>query len=385
MQNTLLPALTLFLLLTPQTGAQEAIAPRSGHRMIYIPDTDAVILFGGMALSTTGTYYNDLWLYTPQKTQWTKILTTDAPSQRGSPGFAYSPDTKTCLLLGGLTASGRLSDTWILETETMTWSKQSPANSPPARSDMGLVYDQKNKQYILYGGYGNTGGLLDDTWVYELETGNWRKINTETSPGKMYGQCMSWNPEDEAVTLYGGHIGSPVSSNYLDEVWTYDHPEQNWVKKETLNRPSGRYWGAADITESGQLVFHGGTTSSGPHGETLTLTEDTWTASSDQPTPETRFFTQLTYIGGDEFLLFGGGIGREEYSDTWIYSSSTGWTKLNPTYTTQSANTRDKTTTGIIAPTWTILIGIVLALIPISRTQRHWKSTQTYPINKLLL
>jgi Galactose oxidase, central domain len=354
MRKPTIVALIITALFIPNVTAQEVtMQPRAGHRMIYSPERDIIVMFGGMTINT-GSYYNDLWTYSPEENTWTKITTENAPSPRGAPGFAYNPDKQECLLFGGLSGS-RLSDTWTLSLDTMTWTKQSPATSPSARSDTGLVYDRTAKRYLLYGGYG--AGLQEDTWAYDPDENNWMKIETEHSPGKIYGQSMMWNPASEQVIMYGGHLNSPTSSTYLNEVWGFNDETQDWEKLQSIDNVQGRYWTAADITENGLLVCFGG--SSGTLGDTVTVKtgSDYWsTTSFTQPTPSPRFFAQICYIGGDRFILYGGGTSDQEYGDTWQYSVDSGWTKQEPTYTAQGEEK------GIIAPAWMILIGITLAI-----------------------
>ena len=169
MRKTAIIAIIITTLLLPNINAQEtSIQPRAGHRMIYSPEKDIIVIFGGMTVNT-GNYYDDLWTYSPEENTFQRVITDTAPSPRGAPGFAYNPDKQECLLFGGLHTS-RLSDTWVLNLETMTWTKESPETSPSARSDTGLIYDRVMKRYILYGGYG--GGLQDDTWSYDPEKKN---------------------------------------------------------------------------------------------------------------------------------------------------------------------------------------------------------------------
>jgi hypothetical protein len=367
MHKTVLIAIVIAALLIPNTNAQDTtMQQRVGHRMIYSPEKDIIVMFGGMTVNT-GNYYNDLWTYSPKENVWTKITTETAPSPRGAPGFAYNPDTQECLLFGGLHTS-RLSDTWILSLETMTWTKQNPETSPSARSDIGLAYDRTTKRYILYGGYG--AGLQDDTWAYDPEENIWTKIETDHNPGKIYGQSMMWSPATKQIIMYGGHLNSPSSITYLDEVWAFNSETQDWESVQSVDNVQGRYWTAADISETGLLVCFGG--SSGTLGDTVTIntaSDRLSTTSTNQPTPSPRFFAQLCYIGENKFILYGGGTADQIYGDTWLYQVESGWTKLEPFYKLQ----QKIETTSIILPAWMILIGITLIIA----IKRHDAKTVT--------
>jgi hypothetical protein len=56
-------------------------------------------------------------------------------------------------------------DTWAWDG--VDWSLQSLAVHPPARGDGAMAYDSARGQVVLFGGGSDTGGRLDDTWVWE--------------------------------------------------------------------------------------------------------------------------------------------------------------------------------------------------------------------------
>ena len=194
------------------------------------------------------------------------------------------------------------------------------------------------------------------------EENNWVEIETENSPGKLYGESMMWSLATEQIIMYGGHLNSPVSTSYLNEIWGFNNETQDWEKQQTIDNVQGRYWTAADINENGLLVCFGG--SGGNLGDTVEIMTgaNNWsTTNLNKPTPSPRFFSQFSYIGGDRFILYGGGTSDQEYGDTWLYNVDTGWSQLEPAITAQGEN-------GIIAPVWMILLGITLAII----VKRYW-------------
>jgi len=55
-----------------------------------------------------------------------------------------------------------------------------------------------------------------------------------------------------------------------------------------------------------------------------------WTQQFPDPHPTARGYHAMSYIGGDQALLFGG-LGDIKYNDTWLYDLSEGtWTLLDP-------------------------------------------------------
>lgn len=59
---------------------------------------------------------------------------------------------------------------------------------------------------------------------------------------------------------------------------------------------------------------------------------DDWTQKFPNPKPSARFFHSLTYIGGENVLLFGGKDVNGNYlGDTWVYNlNANTWTNKNP-------------------------------------------------------
>ena len=58
-------------------------------------------------------------------------------------------------------------------TPTATWTQQHPATSPPGRFGASMAYDPATGDMVLFGGLGDTGGLLGslgDTWTWNGTT-----------------------------------------------------------------------------------------------------------------------------------------------------------------------------------------------------------------------
>src|SRR5205807_277122 len=71
-----------------------------------------------------------------------------------------------------------LGETW--EFHAGTWTQLSPSNSPPARFSASMAYDAADGYILLFGGAGNTVGILGDTW--EFHGGQWTQLSPASSP-----------------------------------------------------------------------------------------------------------------------------------------------------------------------------------------------------------
>ncbi len=152
---------------------------RIGPSMAYDPATKSTLLFGGSGAFVPGPVYGDTWIW---RNGWTQLSPATSPPPRQSAGAAYDPTTKTVVLFGGWDNSKNgvaLGDTWTWDG--VTWTRQFPPVSPPARySRESMVYDPATQTVLLFGGYGSdTGGYggapFGDTWEWNGRTKTWRQ------------------------------------------------------------------------------------------------------------------------------------------------------------------------------------------------------------------
>jgi hypothetical protein len=76
--------------------------------------------------------------------------------------MAYDAAARNVVLFGGGRRHGVDGDTWIWDGST--WTKQTPAASPPARSDASMAYDVATGNTVLFGG--GLNGSFTDTWTW---------------------------------------------------------------------------------------------------------------------------------------------------------------------------------------------------------------------------
>ncbi len=140
---------------------------RGSFGMAYDARRGEVVLFGGQGL----TLLHDTWIWNGS---WRFRPATDSPSNRRDPGMAYDVARGQVVLFGGgrvllneSTDSKYLRDTWTWDGST--WTRLSPALSPPERYLMGMAYDVSHRQVVVFGGY-NNGAYLGDTWIWDGTT-----------------------------------------------------------------------------------------------------------------------------------------------------------------------------------------------------------------------
>jgi hypothetical protein len=127
------------------------------------------------------------------------------------------------VLFGGIDDSGNVDDTWTWDGTD--WTKQTPANSPSTRQDMGMDYDAARSQVVLFGGVGD-GDVLGDTWIWDGK--DWTQQSPADSPVSREGLGLAYDAARSQVVLFGG-VGD---SGNLGDTWTWDGTD--WTQ-----RPAG--------------------------------------------------------------------------------------------------------------------------------------------------
>ena len=328
----------------PKVNAQqsEAISPRLGSRMVVDTENNRIVLFGGYNLVADREYFDDTWIFSPTDNSWTSLL-VDGPSPRGAHAMAYSPEQGIILLFGGMFDTTRLDDTWVFDCATDIWTQIETDIAPEGRSDSDIVFDPVRGVFILYGGWGDNNGFQSDTWELNPETKTWSMYDTGDTPGPMYGQRLEYDTMNERVMLYGGHLRSPISREYIKDLWYYYPDNSSWVKSATMDKLHGRYWTAAAFSpQFSSLVIFGGIYGEGAINETWILNTNTmsWTQLVTSDSPSRRVISDMVYVETQScFILFGGGglIGDhyEQYNDTWKLDPVTWtWSRIQTSYTT---------------------------------------------------
>jgi hypothetical protein len=106
------------------------------------------LLFGGRTI--TGTLLADLWAFDPVSETWTELDSGsgEGPSARMAHSLTYDPDTDKVVLVGGLTNEGdtRLGDTWHYQNDQ--WAEANPATPLPPRAYHQAIYT--NNAIVLF-------------------------------------------------------------------------------------------------------------------------------------------------------------------------------------------------------------------------------------------
>jgi hypothetical protein len=198
---------------------------RGGAGIAYDPTTGTLVLFGGSDNSNKGAVFGDTWTW--DGVTWTQQFPPVSPAARDSrQSMVYNPATETVVLFGGTGADNGdyggtpFGDTWEWNGRTKTWTQMFPASSPSPRGTT-LAYDAISNTVVLFGG-DNGGGdccriYYNDTWTWDGVT--WTQQSPAISPPARTAHSMAYDASLGQVVVFGGTSGPPQA---LNDTWGWN-------------------------------------------------------------------------------------------------------------------------------------------------------------------
>lgn len=267
--------------------------PRQGHDMVYDPDRDRVILFGGFV--------------------------------KGMPA-----------------GKERATDTWEWDGEN--WIQMEDIG-PPGRTQFGMAYDSSRKRVVVYGGIGNANQYLTDTWEWDGTL--WTQV-ANSGPSNLGGHAMTYDKRNGYCLLYGGPTWTwdgndwtqrnEIGFAHVQAVLAYDDVRDYPILVSALfnNEPAGTTWrwDSANWRQMSDMgpAYNPAQARLASDGKRLVLykssTLETWQwdgthwIQRQDIGPSPRMGTAMV---GDttrqRSILFGGlETGASEVGDTWVLS-----------------------------------------------------------------
>ncbi len=141
------------------------------------------------------------------RAEWTRLETGPEernPRRRQSHAMALNHASGRILLFGGWNDQvGLLDDTW--EWDGNGWRRMLPRTVPPARSMHAMAFDSATGKILMFGGMTNIGLRQNDTWSWD--GADWTQVATATLPPERSGHVMALDPSTNAIIMFGGHDG----------------------------------------------------------------------------------------------------------------------------------------------------------------------------------
>lgn len=207
---------------------------RSDSAMVYDPITKQTILFGGMRDVGEVTYLlNDTWAYSIENNTWTELNPEISPQCRYGTKMVYDPNSELIILFGG-NSFGTDDDEkiWTFDPVTVVWESLNVTNRSVLRYWNGLCYDtHENKLIAAFGSdLANPGNQCNNTVVFDMQSNQWEEIEVNDQPSPRSSLSTVYDPENNKTILFGG-LGFELDYVY-DDLWVYDTITKTWTHIE---------------------------------------------------------------------------------------------------------------------------------------------------------
>lgn len=238
-----------------QKSPQTSPPARYQHSLAYDSATGQVLLFGGAGPRN---YLNDTWLW--DGANWTQKSPASSPSARARFALANgSGGLGQIVLFGGSEITSMLlNDTWTWDGAT--WTRKSPQVSPPARIDHAMAYDSIHRETILFGGLGVGSGasVLNDTWGWD--GASWTKKTPATSPPARDGHSLAYDSARGQIVLAGG--------GGLRDTWTWNGGSAGLLPIVTAVINASGFGGSSSVAPGSWIEIYGFNLASSTRGWT---------------------------------------------------------------------------------------------------------------------
>ncbi|KAL1747216.1 hypothetical protein HDZ31DRAFT_26024, partial [Schizophyllum fasciatum] len=226
----------------------------------------------------------------------------NAPPPLKDAAIGYDETTRNIIVFGGESENGfPQSTTYLLNLDSLTWSKPSPPDtlnaSPDARSAAITGHDTASSYrsgFVVIGGKSRDGQGLSDAWEFDFNNEFWAQVSVSGGPSGRWGASGGIDVRTDSSSLNntfyvaGGYDGSQISR--LSDVWEFhisgvlspNLPDQvlgSWSRVSVEDLP--RKVGQAGTVIGQQIVSAGGCNSTSTDGNSCALGDSYVISTSD--------------------------------------------------------------------------------------------------------
>jgi len=248
-------------------------------------------------------YYNDVWRFNTNSKKWQLRSPTPDPVNGMPAARAYSLAGRVGneFIVGfGINYTADFSvittfnDLWGFNVKNNKWrmiQATNNANGPSARAELSAKIS-KGKLYI-FGGVTDQFTTMSDTWVYDFSSNTWTEVVTSPSPSGRYGSLNALDKDNDRVYIYGGerteYNPSTQSLDFVfagpDTTWYLDLNALTWTQVTPSLTLSDRNNGNGAVFVEGKLFAFGGDIGGGSNCTNVIFDQnnvrETWIYNSD--------------------------------------------------------------------------------------------------------
>ncbi|MFT3840494.1 MAG: hypothetical protein QM723_26125 [Myxococcaceae bacterium] len=115
--------------------------------LAYDAKHQQTVLFGGLLTRPDGGQGPDAQTWAWDGAAWTELNPAHDPGPRDLHGLVYDPDRQTVVLFGGSDGQAWANDTW--EFDGTDWSQRFPTRSPPPTVEPSMMYDRASHHLLM--------------------------------------------------------------------------------------------------------------------------------------------------------------------------------------------------------------------------------------------
>lgn len=257
--------------------------------------------------------------------------------------MVYCNQTNEIILYGGF----GVTDTWSFSSATQTWSQVVTSINPGVHHSLALAYDPQENAVILFGGFDGDGWVTNDTWEFDCDTREWSELSPTTAPLARYGNVMVYDESINLIVLTGGNT---AYQGHQDDTWTFNVTANTWTELSPTGNPDRLKWPSMTYDSVNQkCILFGGQIGDNAVNRTWIYDAqlNTWLRRYPDEAPWVRINTGLVFdsINNVTILFAGWSVDAVQYDDTWAYSyESNVWANREgcsvvPTTTTPTTST----------------------------------------------
>jgi hypothetical protein len=266
---------------------------------------------------------------------WRDVAPATLPSARFNAALAASDDGRVLLFGGRLGTGLRVADTWVFDVEAGDWTELTPPSAPSARDASAMAW-VGNDTMVLFGGNETSGPggsvtPLADTWTFDMAAATWTELAPPMSPPERFQHAMV-TASDGTALLQGGRSEFMME---LADTWLFDGVTQAWTDLVPPASPGTRSAFALASDGMGVVVMVGGSTDS------TTFVDETWVydvagnawIAGAAAGAGTQLNNAAAWTDGDTFVGFSGkpDCCSNPIPGTWGYhAAADAWTDLAP-------------------------------------------------------
>ncbi len=316
------------------TALEDAPSPRSRHVAVWT-GTEMIIWGGSTNASGTGAM-NTGAIYNPATSSWRDVSIVNAPAARSDATAVWSGSVM--MVWGGRGKDNMpLADGGALDPATNTWTVI-PAKDLSARYLHSAVWT--DNEMIIWGGRDEAGNHLSSGSRYDPNQNMWFATSIVESPSGRDRHTAVWDEANKQMLVWGGFGDGPNTNNIpipgdgIVGGRVYRVGDNTWGKIENVGEPASRYEHTA-IFDGTRMVVYGGFDSVNDlyFNDGFSLASNSWSPFSGNG-PGSRHLHTATWLEDSKVMVVWGGIGpSNQYKNTGgVFDPATNkWDGTTPT------------------------------------------------------